>query len=245
MNTTSPRIGYPRLGIPSDEALQAAGISIDPQPALPILSEPSQSSVTNPIHDPLVRVDGLHSRIEVVPHYQLGGWQYAIGDCWLRSEAARRLSTAVDRLPDPFGLVVYDGWRPRALQEELYQTALADPEIPEGFLAEPSRDDHRPAPHESGGAVDLALTVDGVPIAPGTDFDATTSVAFAAALENNPGHDREARRLLYWAMRDVGFVVYQGEWWHFEYGTRRWAAIVDQQPIYDRTSPPARIPLSD
>ena len=86
--------------------------------------------------------------------------------------------------------------------------------------------------------MDLALTLDGVPIAPGTDFDDTTTHAFAAALEDTPGPDRDARRMLYWVMRDAGFVVYEGEWWHFEYGTRRWAAIVNRSPIYGVTHPP-------
>jgi D-alanyl-D-alanine dipeptidase len=237
MSISVPRFGYPRLGTATEEAARTAGVSIATQPTLPLLSEPPQSNVTDPVDDPMVRIDDVHPRIKVVPHYQLGGWKNAIGGCWLRSEVAARLGAAVDRLPDRFGLVVYDGWRPRALQEELYLTALADPQIPAGLIAEPSGDDNRPAPHESGGAVDLALTIDGVPIAPGTDFDDTTSVAVVAALENDPGPDREARRMLYWAMRDAGFVVYQSEWWHFEYGTLRWAAIVGQPPIYAATTP--------
>ena len=203
-----------------------------------MLTEPREPKVTDPIDEPMVRVDGLHPRIEVVQHYAIGGWPNAINECWLRSGVATRLRAAADGLPEPFGLVVYDGWRPRDLQEVLYLTALADPAIPSGFLAEPSRDGERPAPHESGGAVDLALTVNGVAIAPGTDFDDTTSQAFAAALEGTPGPDREARRLLYWVMRAAGFIVYEGEWWHFEYGTRRWAAIVNRSPFYGPTRPP-------
>jgi D-alanyl-D-alanine dipeptidase len=187
----------------------------------------------------MIRVEDLHPKIDVVPHYALGGWANAIDDCWLRSGVATRLCAAADALAEPFGLVVYDGWRQRVLQEELYLTALADPSIPPGLFAEPSRDDERPAPHESGGAVDLALTVNGVAVAPGTDFDDTTPQAFAAALEDAPGPDRDARRLLYWVMRDAGFVVYEGEWWHFEYGTRRWAAIVNRSPIYGATRPPS------
>jgi D-alanyl-D-alanine dipeptidase len=238
MRSSPPRIGFPRLGTPTQEAALKTGVSIGPQPALPRFSEPPQSNVADPVDDPMIRIEHFHPRIKVVPHYQLGGWTNAIGGCWLRSDVAARLGAAVDRLANPFGLVVYDGWRPRALQEELYLTAVTDPEIPAGLIAEPSGDDNRPAPHESGGAVDLALTIDGVPIAPGTDFDDTTSVAFAAALENDRGPDREARRLLYWAMSDSGFVVYQNEWWHFEYGTVRWATIVGQAAIYAATEAP-------
>ncbi|WP_395142979.1 M15 family metallopeptidase, partial [Armatimonas sp.] len=31
------------------------------------------------------------------------------------------------------------------------------------------------------------------------------------------------RRTLYGAMIEAGFVNYPNEWWHFEFGTRRWA----------------------
>lgn len=238
MSESSPRVGYPRLGTPTEQALRKAGVSIASQPALPHLSEPPESRLTDSVEEALVRVEGLHPRITVASHYRLGGWKNAIGECWLRSGVATRLGAAADLLPNPFGFVVFDGWRPRALQEELYRTALTDPDIPEGFLAEPSRDSRRPAPHESGGAVDLTLTVDGTAIAPGTDFDDTTTHAFTAALESTPGVDRDARRMLYWAMRGAGFIVYQGEWWHFEYGTSRWSSIVGQPPIYDTTKPP-------
>jgi D-alanyl-D-alanine dipeptidase len=239
MTSAQPRIGYPRLGIPAESALDSAGLSLPTQPPLPSLIEPTEPAVTDPIDELMIRVEDLHPNIDVVPHYALGGWTNAIGECWLRSGVATRLRAAADALPEAVGLVVYDGWRPRKLQKELYMTALADPAIPPGFLAEPSSDDVRPAPHESGGAVDLALTVNGVAVAPGTDFDDTTTQAFAAALEDTPGPDRDARRMLYWVMRNAGFVVYEGEWWHFEYGTRRWAAILNRSPIYDATRPPA------
>ncbi|RLE25564.1 MAG: hypothetical protein DRJ50_02715 [Actinobacteria bacterium] len=239
MTSVDPRIGFPRLGTPTEVALQLANTSIIEQRPLPELIEPSELEVADPVDDPLVRVEGYHPRIQVAAHYQLGGWSNAIGECWLRSGVASRLGAVADGLPDPFGLLVYDGWRPRALQAELYLAALSDPAIPPGFLAEPSRDEIRPAPHESGGAVDLALTVEGVAIAPGTDFDDTTSTSFAAALENKPGPDREARRMLYWAMRSTGFIVYEGEWWHFEFGTRRWAGIVGRSPIFGPAQPPS------
>jgi len=238
MTSPQPRIGYPRLGTPTEIALGMDGVSIPEQPPLPALSEPQEPSFTTPIDEPMVRVEGTHPRIQVVHHYELGGWANAINDCWLRSGVVARLRAAVDSLPNPFGLVVYDGWRPRQLQQELYGTAMADPSVPPGFLAEPSRTPERPAPHETGGAVDLTLAVDGVPIAPGTDFDDPASQTLAAALEDTPGPDRDARRLLYWVMRRAGFVVYEGEWWHFEYGTRRWGAITDRAPFYGATLPP-------
>ena len=238
MTTPKPRIGYPQLGTPTADALRAADVSLSAQPALPTLLEPPETAITNPIEEPMVRVETVHRRIEVIAHYSLGGWKNSIDSCWLRPEVALRLASVADSLPDRFGLVIYDGWRPRALQEELYTTAFADPSVPPGFLAEPSQDINHPAPHETGGAVDLTLSIDNVPLAPGTDFDNPTSLAFAASLEHSPGADREARRMLYWAMRAADFAVYKGEWWHFEYGTRRWSSIVGQPAVYGATAPP-------
>ncbi len=236
MNQSNLRqLGYPRLGTPAAQALADAGITLEEQPALPELVEPVMLTVDTPVDEMLVLVD--HPRINVVPFYELGGWQHAISQCWLRESVAARLYQAVESLPEPYGFAVYDGWRPRELQAELYYTAIADPALPPDFMSEPSQDEARPAPHESGGAVDLTLTLDGVAVAPGTDFDNITTRAFALSIEDEPGPDREIRRLLYWTMRRAGFVVFVGEWWHFEHGTRRWSGITGQPPIYGPASP--------
>ncbi len=229
------QLGYPRLGTPAAQAFANAGVTLVEQPALPELTEPTMPTVDRPIDERLILVD--HPRVQVVPFYELGGWEHAISQCWLRESVAGRLYEAVDSLPEPYGFAVYDGWRPRELQAELYYTAIADPALPPGFMSEPSHDEARPAPHESGGAVDLTLTIGGVAIAPGTDFDDITTRAFALSIEDEPGPDREARRLLYRAMHHAGFVVFRGEWWHFEYGTRRWSGITGEPPIYGATTP--------
>ena len=230
------QFGYPRLATPANSALESAGIVLPDQRPLPELLEPNAPIVTNPVDEPMQRV--VHPRIRVVPFYALGGWTNAIEDCWLRSEVLDRLSAAVESLPTQFGLVVYDGWRPPSLQAELYNTAATDSSLPPDFLAEPSVDATRPAPHESGGAIDLTLSVNGVSIAPGTDFDDTTNAACAASFESSPGADRDVRRLLFWTMQSQGFIVFRDEWWHFEYGTRRWAAIVGEAPKFGPIKPP-------
>jgi D-alanyl-D-alanine dipeptidase len=38
-------------------------------------------------------------------------------------------------------------------------------------------------------------------------------------------------------MASKGFVVFDGEWWHFEYGTRRWAAITGGTPRFGPAGP--------
>lgn len=232
---SKPQIGRPFLSKPTSEALSIAGLSLSVQPPLPELIEPEPVPVVAPSNEVLVAVD--HPRIECLNHYYKGGWVNSVEDCWLRGEVADRLIRALDGLPEQFGFAIFDAWRPRKLQVELYDHAYADPDLPPGFLAVPSSDAELPAPHETGGAVDLTLTVGGIAIAAGTDFDDFTPKAAARAIEQEAGSDREARRLLYRVMSNVGFVVLQGEWWHFEYGTTRWAAITGQTPIYGAASP--------
>lgn len=232
----SPSLQEPQLTQPATEVLDAAGLAVPATTPLPPLVDPPPPPVTDPVDEPLVAVD--HPRIVCLENYRLAGWQHAAPGCLLRSRAADRLGRVAEGLPNRWGLAVFDGFRPFALQVELYEAAYADPELPPGFFAEPDDDPTSPPPHLTGGSVDLTLTVDGVPLAPGTGFDDLTPRAHAAALEGEPGPDRDVRRMLYHAMASEGFVVFDGEWWHFEHGTRRWAAISGKSPLYGPASAP-------
>lgn len=186
--------------------------------------------VTEPVDEPLVPID--HPRIVGLPAYLAAGWEHARPELVVRRGVLARLAAAAESLPATFGLCVFDAWRPLALQTELYEHAYGAAELPAGFLAPPSSDPTAPPPHLSGGSVDCSLTVDGIPLALGTAFDDFTPRAAADAIEAEPGVDRELRRLLYWTMRAHGFVVLTFEWWHFEHGTRRWAALTGGAPRY-------------
>ena len=226
----SPHLQEPWLTRPATEILTAAGLTVPPTSPLPELVDPPHPPVVNPVDEPLVAVD--HRRITCLENYRLAGWQHASQGCLLRARVAERLGRVADGLPDRWGLAVFDGYRPFALQVELYEAAYADPNLPPGFFAEPDNDPTTPSPHLTGGSVDLTLSLDGIPLAPGTGFDDLTAKAHATALETEPGVDRDIRRLLYHAMVAQGFVIFDGEWWHFEYGTRRWAAVTGQSPHY-------------
>ena len=186
--------------------------------------------------EPLVRPD--HRRIRLLRPYFHEGWQHARPDTWIRAGVADRLGMVADALPDGFGLAIFDAWRPLALQAELFDAAYGDDRLPPGFIADPDPDPSTPPAHLTGGAVDLTLTWRSAPLALGTPFDDFTPRAAAAALESEPGPSRELRRLLVGAMRSAGFIVLDIEWWHFEWGTRRWAAIRDEPCRYGAASPP-------
>lgn len=231
-----PRFDQPLLTRPAVHVCEERGAVCAPQPPLPPLVEPSPfPRVTEPSAEPLVEI--AHPRIAVLDNYHRAGWHHARAGAWLRTSARDRLVAAADGLPDRWGLCVFDAWRPLSLQAELYDAAYADPGLPPGFVSEPDPDPASPPPHLTGGTVDISLTLDGIALGLGAGFDDFTDRARADALEAEPGADRELRRWLYWTMRSVGFVVLDCEWWHFEYGTRRWAAITGQRPLYGPAEP--------
>ena len=233
----TPRFDYPQLSRPAAVVVAENGVSVTGERPLPPLIEPTLPLVTDPIDESMVPV--AHPRIRVLGNYWHAGWSHARPDCWLRADAMDRLGTVVDGLPDRWGLAVFDAWRPLALQAELYNAAYADSSLPAGFVAAPVEDPQAPPPHLTGGTVDLTLTLDGTPLALGTDFDGFTDKAAAMALEAVPGVDRELRRCLYWAMQAQGFVALTFEWWHFEYGTPRWAGVTGRPAFYGPATPPS------
>lgn len=233
-----PRFDEPHLTRDGADVVAELKLAIEPQPALPALIEPSTvPPVTHPSDDPLVAL--AHPGIIVLGNYHRAGWDAACKDTWLRASALERLGRAVEALPDRFGLCVFDAWRPLPLQAELYESAYADPDLPPGFVSVPEADPTTPPPHLTGGTVDCSLTIDGIPLGLGAGFDDFTERARADVLEGDPGPNRELRRLLYWTMRQAGFILLDCEWWHFEYGTRRWAALTGNEPLFGPAQPPA------
>lgn len=78
--------------------------------------------------------------------------------------------------------------------------------------------------HETGGAVDVCLCdKDGIDFDYGTkfhehnDYTATRNVHLTTEQKRN-------RNRLVKIMKKEGFVNFPGEWWHFSYGDRMWAA---------------------
>lgn len=232
---TAPRFDRPVFTEPASPLFVALDVRLDEQAPLPKLVEPVDfPSVSEPVDEPLVPI--VHRRIRTLSNYWHAGWSRALPVTLLRRDAFERLSAVADALPDRFGLAVFDAWRPLDLQAELYAAAYEDEQLPPGFVSEPVADPTAPPPHLTGGTVDVTLTIDGVALAPASGFDDFTDGAHADALEGSlstaTAIDRDVRRMLYWHMHAAGFVVLQQEWWHFEFGTRRWAAITGERPLY-------------
>jgi len=195
-------------------------------------------------NEPLVIIE--HPRIECLSSYWRKGLPGTVEHTYVRSQVARRLDAVADALPHRFGLAVFDAWRPLALQTLLYDTVAG---ASEGYLSVPSTDPRTPPPHTTGGTVDVTVSFDGHPLSLGTAFDDFTDLAHPHSLEDpavitSLGSDgpvaRDLRRMLHHLMSDAGFVVYPMEWWHFEYGTRRWSFHHAMAPMYG----PAALPES-
>lgn len=179
-----------------------------------------------------------HPRIRLLSAYWHEGWPHAHSTTWLRPDAASRLYEAVDLLPPGFGLAVWDAWRDPELQKVLHDTVYQNDDLAPGFVAYPDPDPAHCPPHATGGTVDLTLTWANEPLSLGTTFDAFVPGAAAAALEpDGPEPQRQLRRLLAAAMGGAGFVVHPQEWWHWEYGTRMWAAVTGAPVVFGHTHP--------
>lgn len=200
--------------------------------SLPVLVEPQiMTPITRDCGESLVDVSSKFACLEA---YRRAGWKNSCSGTHLREGVVRRLSNVESALPDSFGLVLFDGWRPLELQKELFEAAYRDSTLPEGFLAPPNEDETVPPPHVSGGTVDLTLSYNGVALELGTTFDSFVNDAATAAFESVDSPVRRLRRLLCEAMWAQDFIVYSGEWWHFEYGTSRWASIRHCEGLYQR-----------
>lgn len=179
--------------------------------------------------------------------YYRAGRPGAPDRCYVRKTVASMLKQAAAALPEGYSLLVFDALRPLSVQRDLYEEISADlarkhPELSaeelarlvDDFVAYPRTDPARPAPHTTGGAVDLTLCRNGVPLDMGTAFDDPSPRARTRYLEEHEENEiaRDGRRLLYQVMTGAGFASYACEWWHFSYGERLWAMYRNATPKY-------------
>ncbi|WP_243547015.1 M15 family metallopeptidase [Pseudodesulfovibrio tunisiensis] len=222
-------------------------------PAIPDSGAPSWDTVfTAKIregNERFVPLSLAQDHILVRPAYFVAGINGAVPECYAREGIRQRLLKANSLLPKGMRLIILDTWRGKDVQTELFRRcaealtkaypdrdATEIEEMTSEFVARPSVDPTRPSPHSTGGAVDLTIaTTDGAPLFFGAPFDYPGPVSntryFEEKLERGEKLDDNEqaalknRRLLYDVMIQSGFVNYHGEWWHFEYGTQRWAYV--------------------
>ena len=171
---------------------------------------------------------------------------------WLRRSVAKKLARVNARAGEAgLELFLFDAWRPRDVQAYFHDVWMPrelqrrDPSLTgaalieevERYWAAPSDSEASPAPHATGGAVDLTLRwKNGDALWMGSLFDDVTALAHRDRFENlDPENfsfsDQEARanrRLLHWLMVEEDFAAHPDEWWHFSWGDQMWAALTGE-----------------
>lgn len=217
---------------------------------IPCRAFPGPPAGLQPSAEPLVDLGHLgEPRLRFAMEYYRQGLPGATPRCLLRRSAAQRLLQALERLPAGYGFLVFDAWRPIAVQqalfdqyarrvrEELAGQAVSEEEVIERvrqFVSVPSYDPLHPSAHSTGGAVDLTiLDESGCPLPMGTAFDDFTQAAHTAYFETHADTQvRDNRRLLYACMTGAGFTNLPSEWWHYDYGTGFWSYYTGKPAIY-------------
>lgn len=152
----------------------------------------------------------------------------------VRQSVYKMLIKASENLSDDFTLIVVEGYRSPEKQKLNWDSRFKivkekNPNLPIREIERITRlSVAQPVGeyggHQTGGAVDVTL---------GDKqrnqlFLGTKVLEFSSKTPTDaPGLNREEKRLrkiLVKTMKQAGFVNYPGEWWHYSYGDRMWAA---------------------
>lgn len=165
---------------------------------------------------------------------------------FIRTEVLRRLRKVQEILPEGYRFLIFDGFRSMETQKAIfdhvvnkimkekglnYQDAF---DIACTFFTNPDKITQDHVPHNSGGAIDLALMYQGQALDMGTEFDETDEKSYTGFFEGPFDTKyqidrqrwmkiRENRRLLVHSMSTQGFTNYECEWWHFDFGNIFWS----------------------
>ncbi len=156
----------------------------------------------------------------------------------VRDEVAKKLARINDKLADGMRLKVVCGFRHPETQKQLFEKEKAEiirqnpgvsdekaNELTHVLIAVPDV-----AGHIVGGAVDITIVdKNGNELDMGTaiaDFEKADKIAtYAKGISEE---QRKNRDLLHDLMISENFAPFYGEWWHFSYGDREWAAFYDK-----------------
>ena len=152
----------------------------------------------------------------------------------IRKQVLFKLYKIADKLPEGINLKIYKTFRSRIKMSESFEEVIAqvvaeNPGIGRHEamkIAKYKTDDPKGSTggHETGGAVDVALCNDkGEDLDYGTRFHEYNDSTFTYS-SHITKEQRNNRKQLVKLMKRQGFINFPGEWWHFSYGDRMWAA---------------------
>ncbi|MCL2280935.1 D-alanyl-D-alanine carboxypeptidase family protein [Candidatus Saccharibacteria bacterium] len=152
-----------------------------------------------------------------------------------RRTVVKMLNEAEKSLPKSLRLQVVNTYRPLSIQKSLFKQEMKKCENKIPNELERKRYVHKfaiAAPecagHPTGGAVDIQIVKDGVPLDFGTKIwtFSNDTMTFSPFVNQTA---QKNRNLLRKTMLSVGFAPFNGEWWHFSYGDQEWAAYYGKQ----------------
>jgi D-alanyl-D-alanine dipeptidase len=159
---------------------------------------------------------------------------------FVRKTVAEMIQKAQTDLPVGLSLLVRCGYRTPTVQQRQFDKDYHDlmaeqPEWTKDQLdveIEKRTSSFDIAPHCTGGAIDLSL-VDKY----GKQLDMGTRMGEFVQKSYTHSKDishiaRENRQILLDAMTSSGFINFPGEWWHFSYGAREWAAYANNSESF-------------
>lgn len=125
------------------------------------------------------------------------------------AEALVRVNKALRK--KGYGLVIHDGYRPWSVTKLFWD---ATPEDKKEFVADPAKGSR----HNRGCAVDLSLfelKTGKIVVMPSAydEMSERSHINYAGGTEDQ----RRVRDILRQAMEAEGFIVYDPEWWHYDY----------------------------
>ena len=185
--------------------------------------------------EPLVSVCKYDSSI-IAEHEQSDMQAYTGESILVRNTVAKKLAEVNKQLRNANNLrlrIVY-GFRHPKVQEKYFRERKAalqrdNPEMPEyklirlvhDFIAVPDV-----AGHPMGAAVDLTIVDrDNNPVDMGNKISDYSNPDIIKTFAKVTPEQASYRKVLHDAMIAQGFAPFYGEWWHFSYGDREWAAF--------------------
>ena len=162
-------------------------------------------------------------------------------EIYVRSSVAEKLNKvnlALKKINQDYRLKIVYGYRHPDIQKKYFdkrkkeltlQNPNLSPEQSKGlthnFVAAPEV-----AGHVVGGAIDLTITSSQGDLDMGTMIgDFTDSDKIKTFAKNISQAQKENRQLLHDLMLKENFAPFYGEWWHFSYGDKEWAAFYGHQ----------------
>ncbi|PCI19579.1 dipeptidase [Candidatus Wolfebacteria bacterium] len=159
-----------------------------------------------------------------------------------RRQVVEMLYEAADHLFKDYMLVLSEGYRSLKRQTVLWEKTLLrirekSPNLSEDeirrrarmLIAEPTK---LGPPHSTGGAVDVMLAYsDGTEVEMGGEIGKSGGKTWTAS-DGLTEEEEKNRKILLDVMEQAGFINYPGEWWHYSYGDRMWAAYTGSDTCF-------------